>query len=122
MPLSPPPPGLPPPPPSKKVEAMEENSLLRQAYVLIQVISGLPSQTDPLQRGEIHMDTAKGITAGMQDISMGTARAPWSDDIHMETARGGTTMKQGGFQMWERELLESPEIRRKATVAQLCEW
>lgn len=53
---------------------------------------------------------------------MGTARAPWNDDIQMQTARAGTTMKQGGFQMWERELLESPEIRRKSTVAQLCEY
>lgn len=68
------------------------------------------------------MDTAKGVTMGMGDISMGTARIPWNDDIQMETARGGTTMKQGGFQMWERELLESPEIKRKATVAQLCEY
>ncbi|KZP08261.1 hypothetical protein FIBSPDRAFT_964951 [Athelia psychrophila] len=65
------------------------------------------------------MDTAKGLTAGMQDVSMATARSPWNDDIQMQTARAGTTMKAGGFQMWERELLESPEIRRKSTVAQL---
>lgn len=69
------------------------------------------------------MDTAKNYTIGLNDVSMGTARSPWSDDIQMETARGGTTMKQqgGGFQLWERELLESQEIKRKATVAQLCE-
>lgn len=58
---------------------------------------------------------------GLQDINMGTARTPWGDDVQMETARGGATMKQSGFQIWERELLESPEVRRKATVAQLCE-
>jgi hypothetical protein len=67
------------------------------------------------------MDTAKGVIVGMGDISMSTARPPWNDDIQMETAKAGTTVKQGGLQMWERELLESPEIKRKATVAQLCE-
>ncbi|TFY63480.1 hypothetical protein EVJ58_g3243 [Rhodofomes roseus] len=39
-------------------------------------------------------------------------------DIRMETAKAGATVKQG-FQLWERELIESPEVRRKATVAQL---
>ncbi|TFK47909.1 kinase-like protein [Heliocybe sulcata] len=34
----------------------------------------------------------------------------------METARTG---KQPAFQLWERELLDSPEVRRKSTVAQL---
>ena len=67
------------------------------------------------------MDTAKGMPTDISDVSMGTARTPWNDDIQMETARAGTTMRQGGLQMWERELLESPEIKRKATVAQLCE-
>jgi len=66
------------------------------------------------------METAKGMPTDMGDVSMGTARASWNDDIQMETARAGTTMKQGGLQMWERELLESSEIKRKATVAQLC--
>ncbi|EPQ61171.1 kinase-like protein [Gloeophyllum trabeum ATCC 11539] len=51
------------------------------------------------------MNTAKGMTM--------------ANDIHMETARGGTTLKQPGFQLWERELLDSPEVRRKSTVAQL---
>lgn len=55
------------------------------------------------------------------DIRMGTAK-PFitKDDITMETARGGATVKQSGFQIWEKELLESSEVRRKATVAQLC--
>jgi cell cycle protein kinase DBF2 len=35
-------------------------------------------------------------------------------------ARPGTTLKNGKFQLWERELLESSEVRRKSTVAQLC--
>ena len=53
------------------------------------------------------MATAKGLDTQTTD-----------SDVHMETARGP---KQGaGFQLWEKELLESPEIKRKATVAQLC--
>ena len=50
----------------------------------------------------------------MGDVSMGTARVPWNDDIQMETAKGGSTIKQGGLPLWERELLESSEIKRKA--------
>lgn len=90
-------------------------------------ISGLPQQKEnnfPYYR-DIHMDTAKGLTGAMgsfADIRMGTAKGiTVNDDIRMETARGATTLKQGGFQMWERELLESSEVKRKATVAQLCE-
>lgn len=44
----------------------------------------------------------------------------FAGDIAMETARGSGTTKRRGFKGWERELLESPEVRRKATVAQLC--
>ena len=69
------------------------------------------------------MDTAKGLTSmqSLGDIRMGTAKGhPLHDDIRMDTARGATTIKQSGFQVWERELLESSEVKRKATVAQLC--
>ncbi|KAH8111419.1 kinase-like protein [Phellopilus nigrolimitatus] len=37
----------------------------------------------------------------------------------MDTLKPGTTMKKGALQLWERELLEAPEVKRKATVAQL---
>ena len=69
------------------------------------------------------MDTAKGLTSmqNFGDVRMATAKGHLlQDDIRMETARGATTLKQGGFQVWERELLESSEVKRKATVAQLC--
>lgn len=72
---------------------------------------------------DIYMDTAKGITMGLRDIHMGTARGDhphWNDDISMDTAKNATTMKQTGLKLWERELLESSEVKRKATVAQLC--
>jgi hypothetical protein len=55
---------------------------------------------------------------GLPDVRMATL----SSDITMETARSGTTLKKNKFQLWERELLESPEVRRKSTVAQLCTW
>ncbi|KZT24726.1 AGC/NDR protein kinase [Neolentinus lepideus HHB14362 ss-1] len=84
-------------------------------------ISGLPDQKEnnhPFYR-DVHMNTAKGFTMS-NDIHMDTAKAMTiGNDIHMETARGGTTMKQPGFQLWERELLDTPEVRRKSTVAQL---
>lgn len=42
-------------------------------------------------------------------------------DVRMETARGTYSKKSGpNLQLWEKELVESPEIKRKATVAQLC--
>ena len=69
---------------------------------------------------DIHMNTAKGLTIPATDVHMATARG-LDTDIRMETAKAGTTVKQNGFQLWERELIESPEVRRKATVAQLCE-
>ncbi|KAI0075902.1 kinase-like protein [Panus rudis PR-1116 ss-1] len=72
--------------------------------------------------GDIHMNTAKGYTMSTPDIHMATAKGisgmTLQDDITMNTARGEPTLKKG-FQMWEKELLDSPEVRRKATVAQL---
>lgn len=72
---------------------------------------------------DIHMNTAKGLTVGVPDIRMATAKGMTFDkDIYMDTAKANTTVKQGAFKVWEKELLESPEVRRKATVAQLCEY
>jgi hypothetical protein len=60
----------------------------------------------------------------MPDIHMATARGgftiPSRNDIHMATYNPNTTGKKAGLQLWERELLDAPEVRRKATVAQLC--
>jgi len=67
------------------------------------------------------MDTRASKTSavsGLPDIRMATL----SNGITMETARSGTTLKNGKFQLWERQLLESSEVRRKSTVAQLCTW
>lgn len=80
-----------------------------------QDISGLPTQKEH----DIHMQTNKGFPAF--DVHMNTAKGytMGADDVYMDTARG--TLKPGGFQLWERELLDSPEVKRKSTVAQLCE-
>lgn len=68
------------------------------------------------------MDTAKGLPS--YDVRMNTAKAPFepNKDIYMETARGATSTVKAGpaFQVWEKDLLESGEVKRKATVAQLC--
>ena len=60
---------------------------------------------------DIHMDTAKGATSGLGDVRMETARTGFQN---------ATNLKKPAFKMWERELLESSEVKRKATVAQLC--
>ncbi|CAK5265448.1 unnamed protein product [Mycena citricolor] len=83
-------------------------------------VAGLP-QADPYSYyRDVHMDTAKGFTAtGFPDVRMATAKA-FNPDILMDTAKGDkTTVKGGGLKIWELELIENPEIKRKATVAQL---
>ncbi|RDX51577.1 kinase-like protein [Lentinus brumalis] len=80
------------------------------------------NQNQPQYEGlpDIHMNTAKGLTMSVPDIRMATAKGMTMDkDIRMDTAKPGTTLKQTGFKMWEKELIDSPEVRRKATVAQL---
>lgn len=70
---------------------------------------------------DVRMNTSKGLTLGSQDVYMATARGQTYGDVTMDMARDGTKSKQVGLQLWERELLESSEVKRKATVAQLCE-
>ena len=67
------------------------------------------------------MDTAKGAPI---DVHMRTAKGypTLADDIRMETARNAATLKGSHLKIWERELLDAPEVKRKATVAQLCEF
>ena len=77
----------------------------------------------------VHMNTAKNLT--LKDFKMHGARSgltpglPITDnntlnDVRMGTAKGGGTTVKAGLKLWELELIESPEVRRKATVAQLC--
>jgi hypothetical protein len=70
---------------------------------------------------DIHMDTQASKSSaivGLPDVRM----PPLSNDTITGSplARPGTTLKNSRFQLWERELLESSEVRRKSTVAQLC--
>jgi len=55
---------------------------------------------------------------GLPDVHM--AHLPNNTITDSPLAHPGTTLKNGRFQLWERELLESSEVRRKSTVAQLC--
>jgi cell cycle protein kinase DBF2 len=67
------------------------------------------------------MDTSKWSNSG--DIRMQTAKGWDPDDVRMETAKAYPTSGSRGpaLKLWERELLDSSEVKRKATVAQLCE-
>jgi hypothetical protein len=67
------------------------------------------------------MDTRaskSSAVVGLPDVHM----LPPSNDTITDSplARPGATLKNGRFQLWERGLLESSEVRRKSTVAQLC--
>lgn len=70
---------------------------------------------------DIHMNTAKGTLYGPSDIHMATAKGPLYGDVRMDTLKPETTVKKTGLKPWERALVDSPEVRRKATVAQLCQ-
>ena len=70
---------------------------------------------------DVHMDTVKGATSkwgSRSDIHKGAI--PTYKDIRMETARMDPTKKMGGLNARDRLRMEDPEIRRKATLAQLC--
>lgn len=76
---------------------------------------------------DVHMQTVKtlkdfkmqaphaGFLSGLPISSDNTL-----NDIRMDTARVGGTTAKGGLKFWELELVDSPEVKRKATVAQLC--
>src|ERR1700694_1955470 len=74
---------------------------------------------EPAPTRDVHMQTAKGwpgspskgVDEGLGEIRMETARAYPS---------AFAQAKAPPLKLWERELLETPEVKRKATVAQLC--
>ncbi|THH04795.1 hypothetical protein EW145_g5257 [Phellinidium pouzarii] len=71
----------------------------------------------PKQNETFHDD----VRIAPSDIRMATAKGGFSlkRDIHMETLIVGSTIRKSGLQLWECELLEASEVKRKATVAQL---
>jgi hypothetical protein len=89
-----------------------------------QPISGLPSTSDHsfYRYKDVHMDTAKGLTMGIPDIHMNTAKGMTiGEDIRMDTAKTTTaTVRHSPLKGWEKELVDSSEVKRKSTVAQLC--
>ena len=68
---------------------------------------------------DVHMNTAKGNTLYSPDVRMATAKSTLAD-VRMRTARGDTTKGSENLSPRHRKLLASPEVQRKATVAQLC--
>ena len=66
---------------------------------------------------DVHMNTAKSSVYS-PDVRMGTAKSTLHD-VHMNTARSDTVRGEN-FTPRQRKLLSSPEVQRKATVAQLC--
>lgn len=89
----------------------------------------------PLAGGgaDVRMDTARpGLYSSTSggDVHMATAKG-WGDveDVRMQTAHPSSSSASASaaaarpppLKLWEREMLETPEVKRKATVAQLCE-
>lgn len=91
---------------------------------LRQDISGLPEtrgDQDYYRYNDVHMETARGTIGGLPDVCMDTAKGYTANDISMDSTRlGNTTLKVGPLKVWERELVDNPEVKRKSTVAQLC--
>ena len=47
-----------------------------------------------------------------------------AEDVYMKTQarHDPKSERERGLQLWEKELLESAEVKRKTTVAQICTW
>ena len=70
---------------------------------------------------QVLMNSNLGLASELPDVRMVTAKGyPLSGDVVMDTAKADTTVKH--LRLWQKELLESAEVKRKATVAQLCEF
>ena len=70
------------------------------------------TKDDMLSDLDIRMRTAKGFSE-LADGTIGAA------DVHMNTL-APTVKAQPVFKPWEKEALENTEVKRKATVSQLC--
>lgn len=84
---------------------------------------------------DVHMQTMKGtmnpaMLKQLSNIPQPTHNAHGvvphrgqpmrGEDVHMQTQYRPQT-KERQLTMWEREIAERPDVRRKATVAQICE-
>ncbi len=76
----------------------------------------MPAST-PLERfGNGHLDTQA------REMHKKPAKhgANTPQDAHTTTARGVTAIRRPKLNLWEKQLIDNPEVRRKATIAQLC--
>ena len=68
----------------------------------------------PLKDGSSSPTKGGFFGIGSSNMTMG--------DVRMDTSRPTTSKKPGSnLALWEREHINNPEVKRKATVAQLCE-
>lgn len=81
---------------------------------------------------DVRMQTYKGAVPKAHDyhyvqpqqnrLAVPGANTRQDEDIRMRTAKAEATHKDRTLAPWERELVASPDVKRQATVAQLCEW
>ena len=94
------------------------------------VVDMAPPKTPNAKRGTMHgaayapdvqMGTHKNWSMSPADVTMASVRGANSNAGGMNTVyMDNTTMRGPGLKLLEKALVESPEVRRKATVAQLC--
>jgi hypothetical protein len=107
----------PPPTPSHRSSHRSERSETSQQQAA-------PPSSSSLADADVRMATYKPPPGSAADVRMqtaarGQAGQEYLEDVRMMTSRG--TVGGAGLKPWERELAESQEVKRKATVAQLCE-
>jgi hypothetical protein len=99
-----------------------------------------PAQPQAQQSDDVHMQTMKNtvnpaMLKQLANIPPAPPRkereepirpgrmAPVAEDVHMRTVKHEPVMeKPRGLEEWEKRLVESADSKRKATVAQLCEY
>ncbi|WWC71565.1 uncharacterized protein I206_105523 [Kwoniella pini CBS 10737] len=73
-------------------------------------------QVQQAQRANLHTQQVPANPYAIQRAGLNA----YNEDVHMKTQRYETQHpKERGLQLWERELVESAEMKRKATVAQI---
>lgn len=83
---------------------------------------------------DVRMQTYKGAAPKAHDyhynqpaqnhlaVPGGNAASRYDEDVRMRTAKAEATSKNRTLAPWEREIVASPDVKRQATVAQLCEF
>ncbi|KAL7422770.1 serine/threonine-protein kinase dbf2 [Cryptotrichosporon argae] len=91
-----------------------------------------PAQDQHVYDTDIHMQTMKDPSPAVlkstappptQQRSLlnpyAAQRGAYTEDVHMQTQKVETRAEKRGLEPWEREVLDRPDVKRKATVAQI---